>query len=92
MKNKGWIIFGIFVIAAIIAFAIYKASGTTNTSITTTGGSQTKATGGIGELLGGIFGTSSIGGIFSGLFGGDDSDGGFLPGDDYYNTSFGNYE
>lgn len=51
MKNKGWIIFGIFVVAVIIAFAIYKVSSTTNTVVTTSGGSTTEATNGIGNLL-----------------------------------------
>lgn len=51
MKNKGWVIFGIFVVAAIIAFAIYRVSGTTNTTITTSGGSVTESNNGLLSLL-----------------------------------------
>lgn len=51
MKNKGWIIFAILIVAIIVAFAIYKVSGKTNTVVTTSGGSETNSTNGIGELL-----------------------------------------
>lgn len=51
MKNKGWIIFGVFVISAIIAFAIYRATLVKDTIVETGGGSQTKANNGLLELL-----------------------------------------
>lgn len=67
MKNKGLVVFGIFVIALIIAFAIYKSLGQKDTVIVSGGGSTTTSTNGIGALLSGGIG-SSIGGFLKGLF------------------------
>lgn len=65
-KTKIWLLVGLFVVAAIIAFAIYKGIGTSKeTTVTTGSGSTTTTTNGIGQLLGSIFGTSGIGSLFT---------------------------
>lgn len=51
MKNKGWIIFGIFIIAAIIAFAIYKVISTPSAPPVISGGSTTTSNPGILSVL-----------------------------------------
>lgn len=54
-KKKTLIIIGLFVIAAIIAFAIYKGIGASkDTTTSTLGGSTTVKTNGIGGVLGEI--------------------------------------
>ncbi|MCC6721741.1 MAG: hypothetical protein IT243_06020 [Bacteroidia bacterium] len=54
-KTKIYLIIGLFVIAGIIAFAIYKGIGESKTTTTTTdGGTSSKTTNGIGDLLGDI--------------------------------------
>lgn len=56
-STKIWLIILLFVIAGIIAFAIYKGLGTSkDTTVTTTGGTTIKSTNGIGSLLLTIFG------------------------------------
>lgn len=47
-KTKIWLVIGLFVIAGIIAFAIYKGIGTTKEVTTTTGGGTTTITTGSG--------------------------------------------
>lgn len=53
-NNKGWIIFGIFVIAAIVAFAVYRVAGTKNTTTISGGGSTIKSTKGLLGILEGL--------------------------------------
>lgn len=51
-KTKIWLVVGLFIIAAIIAFAIYKGIGSSkDTVVVSTGGSTTTTTNGIGKLL-----------------------------------------
>lgn len=56
-NTKIWLIVGLFVIAGIIAFAIYKGIGNSkDTTTTTSGGTTSTTTNGIGSLLTSIFG------------------------------------
>lgn len=51
-KTKTWLIIGLFIIAIIIAVAIYKGIQTAKTTtVSTTGGGSTTTTNGIGALL-----------------------------------------
>lgn len=58
-KTKIWLIVGLLIIAAIIAFAIYKGIGASkDTVITTGGGTTTTSNNGIGGII------SSVGTLF----------------------------
>lgn len=55
-NTKTWLIVGLIIISIIIAFAIYKGVGNSQTTSTTTGGGSTsQTTNGIGDLLRSIF-------------------------------------
>lgn len=54
-STKVWLIIGLFIIAGIISFAIYKAiQDSKETTVITQGGSSSKSTNGIGSLLGSL--------------------------------------
>lgn len=56
-KTKVWLVIGLLVIAGIIGFAIYRGIGSsTDTTTVTSGGSMTRTTNGLGDLLKGLFG------------------------------------
>lgn len=57
MKNstKIWLVVGLFIIAGIIAFAIYKGVGTSkDTTVTTSGGAVSQTSNGLGGLIASI--------------------------------------
>lgn len=57
MKNstKIWLVVGLFIIAIIIAFAIYKGVGTSkDTTVTTSGGTVSQTSNGLGGLIASI--------------------------------------
>jgi hypothetical protein len=55
-KTKIWLIVGLFVIAAIIAFAIYKGIGSSKDTTVVTQGGTTTTNSGLGNLLGNLKG------------------------------------
>lgn len=68
-STKIWLVVGLFIIAGIIAFAIYKGIGSSQETTTITqGGATSKTTNGIGSLLGSIFGVGGVAGGIADLF------------------------
>jgi len=51
-KQKIWLIIGLFIVAAIIALAIYKGVGSSKTTeVITGGGTHSETTPGLGKLI-----------------------------------------